>query len=60
MQCTNIKFKCVPISLAVIMHIKEGDKGVVFKCQHLHCKSQEIETLGSIIYQTGGKQTMII
>ena len=28
-----------------IVHIKEGYKGVVFECQHLHCKSQEIETL---------------
>ena len=27
------------------MQIKERDKGVVFECQQLHCKSQEIETL---------------
>ena len=29
---------CLPIFLAVIMQIKERDKGVVFECQQLHCK----------------------
>ena len=45
----NVKKKenlnCLPIFNACIIQIKEWDKGVVFECQHLRCKSQEIEIL---------------